>query len=227
MERGLSCGLRAWLAPCDQPMPLTGCDPHPLAVLLVLYVTKTDCALTNKRCRLGPRGPPNRARGVRLAPREGWEGPLRCGRVQTCYSGGYVQSSNACARLQLRQLQRCSAPPFLGAAVRLAAAFTRHPLRRLRLPCLRGGLTQAHLMRRCMGKSLNNFLAGRDKFSPKKKRVPIHEYLQMVSCGYHDHGRHRPCIGPGCKVYDAKIAKKRAPSPCACLSSRRASKCLH
>ena len=128
MERGLSCGLRAWLAPCDQPMPLTGCDPHPLAVLLVLYVTKTDCALTNKRCRLGPRGPPNRARGVRLAPREGWEGPLRCGRVQTCYSGGYVQSSNACARLQHRQLQRCSAPLFLGAAVRLAAAFTRHPL---------------------------------------------------------------------------------------------------
>ena len=58
---------------------------------------------------------------------------------------------------------------------------------------------------RCMGKSLNNFLKDREKFSPKKQRQPIHEYPKTMKwCPLHDGDGHRSCIGPGCKKFDAK-----------------------
>ena len=54
-----------------------------------------------------------------------------------------------------------------------------------------------------MGKSLSNFQRERDKFSPKKKRRPIHSYGEKeMRCPLHDDGEHRSCIGPGCKVFD-------------------------
>ena len=71
-----------------------------------------------------------------------------------------------------------------------------------------------------MGKSLDNFLAGRNKFSFKKKRVPIHKYeIDMPLCPLHDKGQKRSCIGAGCKKHDEREANRGAP---ACAKRPRA-----
>ena len=66
-----------------------------------------------------------------------------------------------------------------------------------------------------MGKSLTNFLHGRDKFSPKKKRQPIHPSRpNNMSCPLHDLMRKRPCMGAGCRTYDLKATlKEGTPAP--------------
>ena len=55
-----------------------------------------------------------------------------------------------------------------------------------------------------IGKALRNFQRERDKFSPKKKREPIHRRDKMVLCPAHDKGKNRKCIGKGCKHFEAK-----------------------
>ena len=49
-----------------------------------------------------------------------------------------------------------------------------------------------------MPQSLKNFLADRNKFSPKKKREPIVQHESMVFCKAHDGGQKRACAGEGC-----------------------------
>jgi hypothetical protein len=59
-----------------------------------------------------------------------------------------------------------------------------------------------------MGKSLDNFLTGRNKFSFKVVRVPIvQRERDMKRCPLHDSGRHTKCIGAGCTTFDFKAAK--------------------
>ena len=95
-----------------------------------------------------------------------------------------------CPALSTTSGQRCTRRclPLCAAATRM---FVTHDRRALR----------------SMGKSLQNFLAGRNKFSPKKKRAPINEYQHdMPVCPLHVGHKHRPCMGPGCKVYELKQA---------------------
>ena len=67
------------------------------------------------------------------------------------------------------------------------------------------------MLGRRMGKALKKFLEGRDKFSPKKKKEPIHHYTGISRCPAHADGKvisHKKCIGIGC-AYFARVGGAR------------------
>ena len=59
-----------------------------------------------------------------------------------------------------------------------------------------------------MGKTLTNYLTERGKFSPKKKRQPIHPHVKgTMRCPLHDGDQNRACIRKGCATWERKQLK--------------------